>query len=904
MVDLEQGNRKLHDADASDEASSAKLWSVYISEAEKYDRALVESWRSNMEGMLIFAGLFSAILTAFLIESYKTLTQDSGDTTVFLLAQISQQLAASANGTVSSITPPTPFAPAPASLICNALWFISLGLSLSCALIATLLEQWARGFLHRADMRSAPVIRARIFSFLYYGLKRFNMHAVVEVIPLLLHASLLLFFAGLVAFLIPVNTLIMGVSAALAVLVIVVYSGLTILPLFFLDCPYRTPLSGSLWRAKQQATNLFLLLGKFPPSSHLEAARPQSETIIEAISRTATEMSGSRNQRDCRALIWTVKSLSDDLELEPFIESIPDVLWGPKGRRYLYDDHVMALALKPNVRLVARMEGLLRSCDDGLLSTEAKTRRQIICLKAIWAIASLAEPTTASQQFQPTFDLSLTSEFYQNPTVAHYTVSAVALSAWCNHWAILRSLSRLQEMKANLEVGCVPDEAEFQLALRLESLGNLRFPPMPEVLSFADGATADDLSSFASWVHVVSNIVEQSFNRDVPWSIIFRYLENAAKLVAESDTMPYANRRTQEILERPTNAEPSLRSLNATFDNIVSGDLDKVRGDPEVHPFDEILGRIASFYRQSGPDLPRALISYLVGRNSRAAESWVVNQFDKGVLRGLWASFASALAGSTDNAPTPSVLEALWHFSAADSQLQPEELYEAALSAVLQMPVSSASVSAIAMLKTAIIRSIQFENISYKKVTAERLETMLRNHLIPADTAVNSPAQIRATSESGKLELHSVLDTRLEEARIQILAEFLEHCASRSFVPDNAGSRTFVPYHAGETIRHIVEGRVGYRIHATHQLRFAHSIRGVFDPEYDFQPEMLAAVVDNLTFGRRDAAVGTAWLSSPAARTLIRESLVGYADRLSHSDFASVIAVIQRIVNALEAGRE
>lgn len=33
---------------------SAKLWSVYISEAEKYDKGLVESWKSAMEGMLIF----------------------------------------------------------------------------------------------------------------------------------------------------------------------------------------------------------------------------------------------------------------------------------------------------------------------------------------------------------------------------------------------------------------------------------------------------------------------------------------------------------------------------------------------------------------------------------------------------------------------------------------------------------------------------------------------------------------------------------------------------------------------------------------------------------------------------------------------------------------------------------
>jgi hypothetical protein len=28
---------------------------VYISEAEKYDKALVEGWKSDMEGLLIFA---------------------------------------------------------------------------------------------------------------------------------------------------------------------------------------------------------------------------------------------------------------------------------------------------------------------------------------------------------------------------------------------------------------------------------------------------------------------------------------------------------------------------------------------------------------------------------------------------------------------------------------------------------------------------------------------------------------------------------------------------------------------------------------------------------------------------------------------------------------------------------
>ncbi|KAJ7909128.1 hypothetical protein B0H13DRAFT_1616820, partial [Mycena leptocephala] len=99
-----------------------KLWAVYVSEAEKYDKSLVESWKTDMEGMLIFAGLFSASLTTFIGESYKTLIPDSGNSTVQLLTQISQQLAAAANGsTFQSAPAPAHSTPSASSLICNAL---------------------------------------------------------------------------------------------------------------------------------------------------------------------------------------------------------------------------------------------------------------------------------------------------------------------------------------------------------------------------------------------------------------------------------------------------------------------------------------------------------------------------------------------------------------------------------------------------------------------------------------------------------------------------------------------------------------------------------------------------------------------------------------------------------------
>ena len=45
-----------HDAEEYDERA-AKLWSVYVEEAESHDKALVETWKDDMEGIIIFVCL-------------------------------------------------------------------------------------------------------------------------------------------------------------------------------------------------------------------------------------------------------------------------------------------------------------------------------------------------------------------------------------------------------------------------------------------------------------------------------------------------------------------------------------------------------------------------------------------------------------------------------------------------------------------------------------------------------------------------------------------------------------------------------------------------------------------------------------------------------------------------------
>ncbi|KAI0031050.1 hypothetical protein K488DRAFT_21888, partial [Vararia minispora EC-137] len=141
--------------------------------------------------------LFSATVAAFLIDSYKNLQPNPAEQTVVLLSQ----LVAFANGSASSsaIASPSTFRASPSSLRVNILWFSSLFLSLTCALGATLVQQWARAYAHATqDAAAHAVHRGRLRALLYAGVERFGMPQVVQFLPALLHTSLFLFLAGLV----------------------------------------------------------------------------------------------------------------------------------------------------------------------------------------------------------------------------------------------------------------------------------------------------------------------------------------------------------------------------------------------------------------------------------------------------------------------------------------------------------------------------------------------------------------------------------------------------------------------------------------------------------------------------------------------------------------------------------
>ena len=109
---------------------------------------LFSTWPA-LKSISFQAGLFSAVLTAFVVPKIQDLKVNPADQsayyqnqTAYMLRQISRQLP-------STSTPYPTFHASASDRRVTIYWLISLVCSLSAALLATLVQQWARGLYAR-----------------------------------------------------------------------------------------------------------------------------------------------------------------------------------------------------------------------------------------------------------------------------------------------------------------------------------------------------------------------------------------------------------------------------------------------------------------------------------------------------------------------------------------------------------------------------------------------------------------------------------------------------------------------------------------------------------------------------------------------------------------------------------
>jgi hypothetical protein len=185
------------------------------------------------------AGLFSAVLTAFVVEAYQSLDWDYTQTTTDILLHISLQLS---NSSTPPAVPLGSFTPSPSDVRINIYWFLGLVLSLAVALFSFLVKQWLREYISWTD--ALPYQNAvGIRQFRHEGIERWKLQEIITSLPLLLQLALILFFIGLVDFLWHLHHVVAAVilAAVLSCLLAVILA--TFLPAVRSTCPFRSPIS-------------------------------------------------------------------------------------------------------------------------------------------------------------------------------------------------------------------------------------------------------------------------------------------------------------------------------------------------------------------------------------------------------------------------------------------------------------------------------------------------------------------------------------------------------------------------------------------------------------------------------------------------------------------------------------
>ena len=429
------------------EDSENDMWSEYLKIVDEYDKKLIESWNDHANSILVFVsshvrvpvsitmtiretGLFSTIVASFIIASYPQLSPDTGDQTVFLLGQLSQQFAGFANGT--HVQPePLPSSSPSASIVCvNALWLLSFFLSTISAVYATMIQQWGRTYIALPQSRSIPADRARIRTVLFFGTEKYFMKSSMEVTLGLLHVSVFLFYTGLVIFFLTINEQVFKVIFIPFMFFGSSYFFITIFPWLDHGCTYSTPMTDQVWSLWHGSLSfaarcLGVLLRFFcrVPYDLGDATTFTQRTVALSIKEFAKLYEGrlrdgflknvvkyainERENTDVNALTWSFRllALAEKSKIQTFIASIP-------GKR------VVELFKQGNpsdsgtITFRHHLSTLFRAtCAPNTgLTEETRKDRLLVCLNAIHHVAKDSSVLPSS----PSFSSSLLDDIRSN----------------------------------------------------------------------------------------------------------------------------------------------------------------------------------------------------------------------------------------------------------------------------------------------------------------------------------------------------------------------------------------------------------------------------------------------------------------------------------------------------------
>ncbi|PPQ69910.1 hypothetical protein CVT24_003244 [Panaeolus cyanescens] len=196
---------------------SGDPWEKSAQTVQDFDNGMCDAWVDEIQYMLVYAGLFSAVVGAFAVETQRLLQPDPAITTVILLSQVAAQLGSNATLVEALSEAFQDISPGEALRI-NALMTVSLILSLGVALLGIMVLQWIRSYRKHENLSIQDQLSVRQSK--YDGLITWKVPEIITSLPIILQLSLVLFFVGLIDFFRSSSTVMAAITGAIVSLVL------------------------------------------------------------------------------------------------------------------------------------------------------------------------------------------------------------------------------------------------------------------------------------------------------------------------------------------------------------------------------------------------------------------------------------------------------------------------------------------------------------------------------------------------------------------------------------------------------------------------------------------------------------------------------------------------------------
>ncbi|KAJ6605299.1 hypothetical protein DFH09DRAFT_1353790 [Mycena vulgaris] len=246
------------------------FWNLYKELAVEFDEEFHKKYWDDLDSTLLFAGLFGAISSAFIIQVQPELQPD----------------------------PKTMLGPSTVIVVVQGLLYFTLFFTLFAALVAVLGRQWLLHYnsvTHRGSIAHRSLERQHKYDALRY----WRFHLLMEIPPFLLQLSLLIFAAALSLYLWRIHRALAAIALALTSFGFTFYAVIMFSALTSPDAPFQTTLTNSLAATFNSLAATFNSLAatfKSLGSTSKDAARALLEGAIYILRRGIWFVSSSYSE--------------------------------------------------------------------------------------------------------------------------------------------------------------------------------------------------------------------------------------------------------------------------------------------------------------------------------------------------------------------------------------------------------------------------------------------------------------------------------------------------------------------------------------------------------------------------------------------------------------------------------